>query len=72
MAKAKLTAAMSKWVKRKGPREKVQTDNSKVRHTIYISKKASKLLWQHRVDTGIPVSRSVNDLITKYLDIKKP
>ena len=67
MAKAKLTATMSKWVKRKGTREKVQTDNEKVRHTIYISPKASKLLWQHRVDTGIPVSRAVDDLITKYL-----
>ena len=67
MAKAKLTAAVSKWVGRKGIREAMQADNGQVRHTVYVSKKASQLLWQRRVDDGVPVSRTVNDLIIKHL-----
>ena len=67
MAKAKLTAAITKWVARKGVREEAQADNGKVKHTIYVSKKASKLLWQRRVDVGIPVSRTIDDLIIKHL-----
>ncbi|MEK7233333.1 MAG: hypothetical protein AAB268_05930 [Elusimicrobiota bacterium] len=69
MAKAKLTAAVSKWVERKGVREEAQTDNGKVRHTMYVSRKASQLLWQRRVDTGVPVSRTVEDLVIKHLGV---
>lgn len=72
MAKAKLTAAVSKWVEKKGPREKVQGGHAavgKVKHTVYISQKASKLLWQRRVDVGVPVSRTIDDLIIKHLAV---
>lgn len=69
MAKAKLTEAAKAWVKKPAIRKKIQAqaDNGKVRHCIYISRKASKLLWQRRVDVGVPVSRTIDDLITKHL-----
>lgn len=67
MAKAKLTAAVAKWVEKKGTREKAQTSSGKVKHTVYIALRASKLLWQRRVDTGVPVSRTIEDLILKNL-----
>ena len=67
MAKAKLTADVAKWVDTKGVREKAQSDNGKVRQTIYVSQRASKLLWQRRVDAGVPVSRTVEDLVIQHL-----
>ncbi len=70
MEKAKLTATVSKWVDTKSPREEAETDNGKVRHNVYISKQASKLLWQCRVDTRVPVSRIINNLIIKHLGSK--
>ncbi len=66
MAKAKLTAAVAGWVQKKGPREKAQAA-AKMKHTVYISRKASKLLWKRRVDMGVPVSRTIDDLILKNL-----
>lgn len=69
MAKAKLTAAVSKWVERKGAREEAQADNGKVKHTVYVSRKASKLLWQRRIDAGVPVSRTIDDLVIKHLGV---
>lgn len=71
MAKAKLTEAAKAWVKKPAIREntqaQAQADSGKVRHCVYISRKASKLLWQRRVDVGIPVSRTIDDLIIKHL-----
>lgn len=72
MAKAKLTAAVSNWVEKKGPQEKARGGYpavGKVKQTVYISQKASKLLWQRRVDVGIPVSRTIEDLIIKHLSV---
>jgi len=67
MAKAKLTADVTKWVDTKGAREKAQSDNGKIKHTVYVSERASKLLWQRRVDAGVPVSRTIDDLVIKHL-----
>jgi hypothetical protein len=70
MAKAKLTAMASEWVKN-GPRKaKEATVGGKQRMTIYVSKKASRLLWERRVETGVPVSRTVEDLVIQELGKK--
>ncbi len=67
MAKAKLTAAAVKWVGKKGGHEKVEPTVGKVKQTIYVSEKVSKLLWQKRVDSGVPISRTIEDLVLKHL-----
>ena len=67
MAKVKLTAAAKAWVKRPAAKEKVQALASKKKHTFYLSQRASKLIWKSRVDTGVPISRALEDLIIKNL-----
>lgn len=67
MVKAKRTAVVAKRVGKKGPHKKAQVADGKVKHTVYVSQRASKLLWQRRVDTGIPVSRTIDDLIIKHI-----
>ena len=67
MARAKLTAMASEWVK-KGPRKAEETPGGgKQRMTVYVSKKASRLLWERRVETGAPVSRTIEDLVVREL-----
>ena len=42
-------------------------DEDKHRLTVYLSKKASRLLWERRVKTGIPLSRTIEDLVMREL-----
>ncbi len=70
MARAKLTAMASEWVKKGTGRLKMTPDEDKHRLTVYLSKKASRLLWERRVKTGIPLSRTIEDLVVKELSLK--
>lgn len=71
MARAKLTAMASEWVK-KGPRKAEEAlEGEKQRMTVYVSKKASRLLWERRVETGVPVSRTIEDLVVRELSGNK-
>lgn len=71
MARAKLTAMATEWVK-KGPRKAEEApEGAKQRLTVYVSKKASRLLWERRVETGVPVSRTIEDLVVKELSGNK-
>lgn len=71
MARAKLTAMASEWVKKGAGRPKEVPEAEKQRLTVYLSKRASRLLWERRVKTGIPLSRTIEDLVVKELSLKK-
>mgnify|MGYP003375787140 FL=1 len=71
MARAKLTAMASEWVKKGTGRPKEVPEATKHRLTVYLSKKASRLLWERRVKTGIPLSRTIEDLVIRELSLKK-
>lgn len=71
MARAKLTAMASEWVKNDTGRPKTKPKTEKHPLTVYLSKKASQLLWQRRVETGIPLSRTIEDLVVRELSGKK-
>ena len=71
MARAKLTAMASEWVKKGSGRPKMTPDEDKHRLTVYLSKKASRLLWERRVKTGIPLSRTIEDLVVRELSENK-
>ena len=61
----------SEWVK-KGPRKAEEAlEGEKQRMTVYVSKKASRLLWERRVETGVPVSRTIEDLVVRELSGNK-
>ncbi len=68
MAKAKLTEMTAKWVSGKTVKQQAVNGNGQVKkQTIYISRAASKLLWQTRIDTGESISRTVENLVLKHL-----
>jgi hypothetical protein len=71
MARAKLTAMASEWVKKGTGRPKVRPKTEKHPLTVYLSKKASRLLWERRVETGIPLSRTIEDLVVRELSGNK-
>jgi len=68
MAKPKLkttaAAATETWVK--GSRAITQIAGEKVQLTIYLSPKVHKLLWSRRVETGIPLTRTIEDAVSKF------
>ena len=69
MAKPKLkttaAAATETWVK--GNRAtNHQATGEKVQLTIYLSSKVHKLLWSRRVETGIPLTRTIEDAVSKF------
>ena len=69
MAKPKLkttaAAATETWVK--GSRAiNHQVTGEKVQLTIYLSSKVHKLLWSRRVETGIPLTRTIEDAVSKF------
>ena len=69
MAKPKLkttaAAATETWVK--GSRAtNHQAPDGKVQLTIYLSPKVHKLLWSRRVETGIPLPRTIEDAVSKF------
>jgi hypothetical protein len=75
MAKAKLAAVTQQWVEGKTEKQQdVKTSKQQdsktvdiVKQTIYISRKANKLLWYNRVDTGKTISAAIDELVTKHL-----
>ncbi len=69
MAKPKLkttaAAATETWVK--GSRAiNHQAPDGKVQLTIYLSPKVHKLLWSRRVETGIPLTRTIEDAVSRF------
>ena len=73
MAKAKLASVTEKWIDgktaqqqdSKAERQKPAAERTK--QTVYISRKASKLLWHNRAETGEPISHAVERLVMKHL-----
>lgn len=78
MAKAKLSTLTQNWVS--GQTEKhqniktsknkdIKTSKPAVRkiQTVYLSREATKLLWQIRVETGETLSATIESLILKHL-----
>lgn len=69
MVKAKLAAVTEKWIDGKIEKhndvktEKQNDGEEKMMQTIYIARKASKLLWHHRAETGETISSTVEKLI---------
>ncbi len=76
MVKAKLATVTEKWIDGKTDKqnnvktEKQHDDDAKMMQTIYIARKASKLLWHHRAETGETISRTVEKLILEKLGDK--
>ncbi|MBI4657226.1 MAG: hypothetical protein HY746_10870 [Elusimicrobia bacterium] len=69
MAKPKLkttaAAATETWVK--GNRTVTHgAAGKKVSLMVYLSPKVHKLLWIRRVETGIPVTRTIEDAVSKF------
>lgn len=76
MAKPRLkttaAAATEGWVKaRKAAARQVGGDKDKVQMTIYLSPDVHKLLWHRRLETGIPVTRSIEAAVVKVFGIRK-
>lgn len=73
MVKAKLAAVTEKWIDGKIEKqqnvktEKQKDSDEKMMQTIYIARKASKLLWHHRAETGETISRTVERLILDHI-----
>lgn len=73
MVKAKLATVTEKWIDGKTEKqknvktEKKNADDAKMMQTIYIARKASKLLWHHRAETGETISHTVEKLIFEHL-----
>lgn len=75
MAKAKLASLTEKWIDGnierqhaiKAQEQKEGDSDEKIKQTLYISKRAAKMLWQNRVDTREPISHTVEKLVLKHL-----
>jgi len=74
MAKAKLGMLTEKWINGKTEKqhnvkaEKQKTvDKEKVKQTLYMSKRAVKLLWYNRAETGEPMSHTLERLVLEGL-----
>jgi len=72
MAKAKLATVTEKWIDGKTDiqhdvkPEKQQDAIERTKQTVYISRKASKLLWHNRAETGESISHAVERLVMKH------
>jgi hypothetical protein len=74
MAKAKLGALTEKWIDGKTEKQlTVKTerqkivDDKKIMQTLYMSKKAVKLLRHNRAETGEPMSHTLEKLVLQHL-----
>jgi len=74
MAKAKLGALTEKWIDGKTEKQfTVKTerhktvDDKKIMQTLYMSKKAVKLLRHNRAETGEPMSHTLEKLVMQHL-----
>jgi hypothetical protein len=69
MAKPKLkttaAAATETWVKGNKVTN-YRVTGEKVPLTVYLSPKVHKLLWYRRADTGIPLTRTIEDAVLKF------
>ena len=78
MAKAKLATLTEKWIDGKtekqltvkAERQNIAGDDQKIKLTLYMSKKATKLLGHNRVETGEPMSHTVEQLILEHIGNK--
>ena len=77
MAKAKLTSLTKEWIDSKAEKQdsaeesKLKSgDIEMIKQTVYISRKANKLLWYKRVDTSATISSIVDGLILTHLEKK--
>ena len=74
MAKAKLGTLTEKWIDGKTEKqltvktEKQKTvEDKKIMQTLYMSKKAVKLLRHNRAETGEPMSHTLEKLVLQHL-----
>lgn len=77
MAKAKLGTLTEKWIDGKDEKhftvktERQETvDEKKIMQTLYMSKKAVKLLRHNRAETGEPMSHTLEKLVMEHLGKK--
>lgn len=78
MAKAKLATLTEKWIDGKTEkhlavkteRQNDVNDDLKIKQTLYMSKKACKVLWHNRAETGEPMSHTVEQLILEHVGKK--
>lgn len=78
MAKAKLATLTEKWIDGKTEkhlavkteRQNATDDDLKIKQTLYMSKKACKVLWHNRAETGEPMSHTVEQLILEHVGKK--
>jgi len=78
MAKAKLATLTEKWIDGKTEkhlavkteRQNDVNDDLKIKQTLYMSKKACKVLWHNRAETGEPMSHTVEQLILEHIGKK--
>ena len=73
MLKAKLATVTEQWIDGKTKKqndvktEKLQDDDVKIMQTVYIARKASKLLWHHRAETGERISHTIERLVLEHV-----
>lgn len=78
MVKAKLATLTEKWIDGKTEkhiavkteRQNSEDDDLKIKQTLYMSKKACKVLWHNRAETGEPMSHTVEQLILEHIGKK--
>lgn len=68
MAKPKLSAASKKWFGGPSAKHPAQPSDEKMKVTLYVSKAAWRALWYRRAETGVPLSRTFEELVLKHLD----
>jgi len=78
MVKAKLATLTEKWIDGKTEkqlavkteRQNTAENDQKIKQTLYMSRKAVKLLGHNRVETGEPMSHTVEQLILNHIGKK--
>jgi hypothetical protein len=73
MVKAKLASVTEQWIDGKTKKhndvktENQQDDEAKIMQTVYIARRASKLLWHHRAETGEKISHTIERLVLEHV-----
>ena len=78
MAKAKLATLTEKWIDGKTEkqlavkteRQNTAENDQKIKQTLYMSRKAVKLLGHNRAEPGEPMSHTVEQLILNHIGKK--
>lgn len=78
MVKAKLATLTEKWIDGKTEkqlavkteRQNIAENDQKIKQTLYMSRKAVKLLGHNRAETGEPMSHTVEQLILNHIGKK--